>query len=83
MFPSLRFAFGRMESPVFRSSERRLAHCIIRFACRAVCRATGMITDRTTRHTGAFMKGSAMHQIIYIVGAIVLVIALLSFVGLR
>ena len=29
------------------------------------------------------MEGLAMHQIIYIVGAIVVVIALLSFVGLR
>lgn len=59
------------------------ARCITRLTSRATDRTRDLITERTTGHADAFMKEPAMHQIIYIVGAIVLVIALLSFVGLR
>jgi hypothetical protein len=41
----------------------------------AYCRATGTVTPNHKEYT--------MHQIIYIVGAVVIVLALLSFVGLR
>ena len=47
----------------------------IRVRDRCITRSFGL--------TGTVMKGPSMNQIIYIVGAIVIIVAILGFVGLR
>jgi hypothetical protein len=44
----------------------------------------GVRVDRSTRSTPAVVtKGTLMNRIIYIIGAVVVIIAILSFFGLR
>ncbi len=50
-----------------------------------VPRGTSWPTPWLWRHTrcGAFLKGAVMDSIIYLVGLVVVVLAILSFLGLR
>ena len=61
--------------------------CAVARSIRAEMRyldTVGVRVDRSTRSTPAVVtKGTLMNRIIYIIGAVVVIIAILSFFGLR